>query len=381
MDVLPAVPDSKRQRTLLEMSGFDMENVGQFIDTAISITDEQHPSYSFPIFDWLGSNPQGYQKWFITRMQDVFDERREAIALTERKDVSKVPSYRVKTPLQRSIQLLKRHRDVMFADDENQLKPISIIITTLAAKAYNQERELVPAFTNIVENMDRFIDEGFDGPKIMNPVDPRENFADKWGEHPERRDAFHEWLTSVRNDISEASQITVAEDAVSYLSPMLGHKPVEAAGRNLFPSAVRSRSLDAATKTTVLLAEHKKKLDWPERKKFKVEIITATTDRKGFRRQEFANNGEPLPKHATLWFRAKTNTPKPFDVYWQVVNTGSDAIRAEGLRGGFDKGQIEKGRLKKKESTLYSGSHSIECFIIKNDYCTARSGPFIVNIA
>ena len=29
-------------------------------------------------------------------------------------EISKVPLYKVKTPLQRAIQLLKRHRDVMY---------------------------------------------------------------------------------------------------------------------------------------------------------------------------------------------------------------------------------------------------------------------------
>jgi hypothetical protein len=36
----------------------------------------------------------------------------------------------VKTPLQQAVQILKRHRDMMFADDPEH-KPISVIITTL----------------------------------------------------------------------------------------------------------------------------------------------------------------------------------------------------------------------------------------------------------
>ena len=49
--------------------------------------------------------------------------------------VRAVPKYQSnKTPLQRAVQILKRHRDIMFAGDED--KPVSIIITTLAAKAY-----------------------------------------------------------------------------------------------------------------------------------------------------------------------------------------------------------------------------------------------------
>lgn len=70
----------------------------------------------------------------------------------------------------------------------------------------------------------------------------------------------------------------------------------------------------------------------------------------------------------------------PYQVYWQVVNTGQDAIRRRGLRGGFEEGVVQGGRLEKRESTLYSGTHSMECLIVKDGYCVARSGPFIVNI-
>lgn len=42
--------------------------------------------------------------------------------------------------LQRIVQILKRHRDIMFNGDED--KPISIIITTLASRAYRGETNL-----------------------------------------------------------------------------------------------------------------------------------------------------------------------------------------------------------------------------------------------
>ncbi|WP_412072410.1 nucleotide-binding domain-containing protein [Pseudomonas fluorescens] len=63
-----------------------------------------------------------------------------------------------------------------------------------------------------------------------------------------------------------------------------------------------------------------------------------------------------------------------------VLNTGLDASRQRGLRGGFEEGIVQGGRLERRESTLYAGSHSTECFIVKEGYCLARSGPFIVNV-
>jgi hypothetical protein len=51
-----------------------------------------------------------------------------------------VPTYELKTPLQRAIQLLKRHRDVMFVDNLD-VAPISMILTNLAGHAYGGEAE------------------------------------------------------------------------------------------------------------------------------------------------------------------------------------------------------------------------------------------------
>ena len=60
--------------------------------------------------------------------------------------------------------------------------------------------------------------------------------------------------------------------------------------------------------------------------------------------------------------------------------TGREAEAANGLRDGFDQGLVTAGKLTKKETTLYTGRHSIECFIVKAGYLAARSGQLIVNI-
>jgi len=99
--------------------------------------------------------------------------------------------------------------------------------------------------------------------------------------------------------------------------------------------------------------------------------------------ESFKSNSVPLPKYCDLIFRAETDVPKPFDVYWQVVNTGEEAESKgkRGLRGEiFPSETAGIGGLIQKESTLYKGTHWIECFIVKNNICVARSGEYIVNI-
>lgn len=93
---------------------------------------------------------------------------------------------------------------------------------------------------------------------------------------------------------------------------------------------------------------------------------------------EYSNNGEPLDKRCTLHFRVATGVKEPYTVKWQIVNTGEEARNACALRGTFDNAnEYNHGR---KESTLYSGSHSVQCFILKKGICVAQSKEFIINI-
>lgn len=103
----------------------------------------------------------------------------------------------------------------------------------------------------------------------------------------------------------------------------------------------------------------------------------------------FQNDGPSLDKHLSLRFSAETNDRGSYTVFWQVVNTGSEARRNNGLRGEIvQSGSAGAGGLQsttakeifRKERTLYSGMHWVECFIVRDAVCVARSGPFVVNI-
>ena len=106
MDVIPAYANAKLKR--------------------INITDhdEEHDTYAY-----VGSNPSGYITWFFERcarqrerlLKDYLKEHREIVFSA---DIEKVKRCKIKTPLQRVVQLLKRHRDIMFAEDNSGNKPI-----------------------------------------------------------------------------------------------------------------------------------------------------------------------------------------------------------------------------------------------------------------
>ena len=101
--------------------------------TIIAITDKRNENYLSLSNNWEVSDPKGYAAWF--KEQGDFQFAKETYAKCIFKHRGGLQIISVKTPLQRIVQILKRHAEVMF-EDNIEFKPTSIIITTLAAKAY-----------------------------------------------------------------------------------------------------------------------------------------------------------------------------------------------------------------------------------------------------
>ena len=202
MDILPSIVGIG-YNTIFEKA-FSSNALAENLDSlAIRITDKTQNNYYTETLpdNWMRSNPFGYAKWFFN---EASIEMRKTIMLSE--SVRPVPKYqKEKLPLQRVVQILKRHRDIMFNGNED--KPISIIITTLASRAYKKEISVFDALATIGNNIDAYIEERYDWKLgkmikwISNPVNPEENFADRWPEHPQRERNFYKWVEQVKHDI------------------------------------------------------------------------------------------------------------------------------------------------------------------------------------
>jgi len=376
-DILPAIPDSEIFKALL-VSNNVHDDLSQH---AISITDKTHPNYDKVDINWPQSNPRGYALWFRERMKTQFALSKFQLAEKSGAKISEVPDYKVKTPLQRSVQLLKRHRDILFENDQDD-KPISVIITTIAAHAYRNEANIVDALISIVNGMPNYLTMKDGRAWIPNPVNPLENFADKWLEHPQREKKFRTWLETVRVDFIRAFGADNLQSFSKSLAPSLGNRSVDAILRQLtkVENPKNSKLVVLESNSNYRFdVPHRQMPQWPIRIKGNVEVV-AWAERNGFRPWIFKSNSEKLPKKCSLRFEARTNIPLPYKVYWQVVNTGHEARMANGLRGGFYEGVFEKGGRERRESTFYNGTHWIECFIVKEGMLVARSGEYVVNI-
>lgn len=210
MDIVPCIPaDEERQAAILESirhTGLETFVAEAASQTTASITDDRNEGFRRICSDWNISNPEGYAKWFEYRM----NPEQTRIGL-ERAQVDDVPLFKKKTPLQRVIQILKRHRD-NWSKCNPDSKPISIIITTLAARAYDGETDIVTALGNVLAKMGGLVRPT--KPRIPNPVDPEEDFADRWYRkdclHLRLEENFNAWLLQARVDFQN---ITSTDDS------------------------------------------------------------------------------------------------------------------------------------------------------------------------
>jgi hypothetical protein len=230
LDVLPAVPDDPRW-----LIGLGVPE--ELAETAIRITDRTTWNREA---EWPRSNPKGFAAWFKGRMGEAFEDARRALALEKSADVEGIEDFEVRTPLQRVIQILKRHRDLRFAGDEDE--PVSILITTLAAHAYEGEHDLADAILNVVPRMRDFVEQRDGLFWVANPVNPKENFADKWAEKPRKAEVFFAWLASLEAELEELLTDTGWTELGAYLVDAFGERDAATTMGKIAARAARERA-------------------------------------------------------------------------------------------------------------------------------------------
>jgi len=253
LDILPSIV-SAGYKLLFEQKLY-ADNIQDIEKLAIRITDKTMANYrtSTELATWLKSNPFGYALWFKLRCQV---EMTKLLSLTEA--IKPLPPQKQeKLPLQVIVQLLKRHRDIMFNGDDD--KPISIIITTLAARAYKQQRNVFEGLIHVINTMENFIEERIDakGRKIKwigNPVNVAENFADKWPDAPIKQENFYRWLACVKKDLSNI-MAQRGYDIQLTMVDVFGKRDVNKTFSNIADAALKQResgSMKMATGTGII---------------------------------------------------------------------------------------------------------------------------------
>jgi hypothetical protein len=200
---------------------------------------------------WKASNPEGYRALFDKRASPLprirVSKRGTAFdSVRADADIEPFPeSTGFKGILRRAVQMAKRHRDVHFIDSDPCLAPLSVIITTLASRAYefcvsrfeyDSELELL---CDVVRHMPDTIQTGTIGRQttwyIWNETTEGEYFAEKWNKHPERAAAFFGWHARVVSDLERLATVEGLDELRRLLGSVFGGGPA-------------GRAVDAMTK-------------------------------------------------------------------------------------------------------------------------------------
>jgi hypothetical protein len=219
LDITPGIPDQNHANEY----------------GAISVPDKK-------LKEWKASNPKGYAQDFDNKaeLEPVYIGISDAMfarAALDAKNIEELPKHtRLKGILRRGVQIMKRHRDLLFYDnfEYDGKAPISIIITTLAALAYadvvNHQRfnnELEVLLT-VVESMPKYIKtkvvDGNIEMWVTNPKNIHENFAEKWNVDSKRMEAFRYWHSDFVDKLIDLASVASLPLIKEKLKALLGDK-------------------------------------------------------------------------------------------------------------------------------------------------------------
>lgn len=225
LDVVPAVKESSDVKQDLIAAGGKEEYIKDAI--AISSLDRSDKK------GWYTATPKGYIKWFeeinLPYKKYLFENmQRDKSGKVIYNSIEEVPHYKMKTPVQETVQFFKRVRDIYYSKrKEYDKRPISAIITTIVAsvasrnsnyglstidlirkvitelKTYNmfnslKEEEFYINYPNSVDI------KKINGKwEMINPTNPKDNLVDSWNNDESISELFFDWLDIIDKEVAK----------------------------------------------------------------------------------------------------------------------------------------------------------------------------------
>ncbi len=208
LDIAPAVPDLEAGGTCLFVPDLDA-------DLALD-----HPRND----NWKPTNPQGHGDWFDDQC------RQEMVVVNKyaRAQVDPVPEkepIHAKPALKRSVQLIKRWRDVEYKD-RSSLTPPSIILTTLSGHLYGRQSLCTDALRTILDKTVQWIESGRPI-RLTNPAHDGENICEKWDNDPDSYRDFCFSVTAFRDRWHRLLATRGIHEIEEQLSELFDEAPVQ----------------------------------------------------------------------------------------------------------------------------------------------------------
>jgi len=175
LDILPACPDPR--------SGI----------TCVVVPDRETK-------DWKASNPKGYASWFESRAKTF-----EVFLAKGQEPLPGREPIELKAPLKRVVQLMKRWRDIRYAENP-EIAPISIVLTTLAGQYYGGQQFVGEALGDILDGIVANLPPKNQRLVVLNPTNQKEDLSEKWDENPSAYQAFVSGVIAFQQSWQSISQ-------------------------------------------------------------------------------------------------------------------------------------------------------------------------------
>lgn len=225
LDVVPAVKESLDvKQDLIDAGGKE-----KYIKDSIAISSLDKSDRD----GWYTATPKGYRRWFeeinSPYKKHLFESlQRDKTGKVIYNSIDDVPHYKMKTPVQETVQFFKRVRDIYYSKrKEYDKRPISAIITTIVAsvasrnsnyglstidlirkvitelKTYNmfnslKEEEFYINYPNSVDI------KKINGKwEMINPTNPKDNLVDSWNNDESISELFFDWLDVIDKEVAK----------------------------------------------------------------------------------------------------------------------------------------------------------------------------------
>jgi hypothetical protein len=176
---------------------------------------------------WKESNPRGYAGWFDQRGIVELEAVRKAASV---EPLPPPEGAEEKNPLQLSVQLFKRARDIRFVRTPD-VAPISTVLTTLAGQHYRGELHPLQALSAIAERIVASIP-AVGRLYVLNPANPKEDLSERWDNNPDAYRAFVNFARELSRELHQLAQADGMEAAKKRLEKLFGGDVAERAIRD-----------------------------------------------------------------------------------------------------------------------------------------------------
>lgn len=224
LDILPAIPDHTKGNTNLYVPDREIKN-------------------------WTCSNPKGYREWFKNRSQRIM------IMDSKDENLPGPATANHQTPLQNTVQLFKRWRDIAFRGFADDHQPRSIVLTTLLANAYNGSVSVQSALSSCLSNIQNQVEMNVQPIRVWNPLNSEELFSEKWEEKPDGYFHFRTQIATFSQNWKKLNQAPTLAEQKKILDNVFGEEITNSAMDSLAtqyaaPAAASSLRVTSTGKLT-----------------------------------------------------------------------------------------------------------------------------------